>query len=345
MYKIIRPLLFLIKPETAHLLIVYTLKTLRKIPFALKLLKQCFAVSDKCLETKVLGLTFPNPIGLAAGFDKNAELVDELPSFGFGFVEVGSVTPLPQAGNLKPRLFRLPKDKAIINRMGFNNNGLAAMVQRLKHRKGNVIIGANIGKNTLTPNQAAVNDYLRCLTDLYAYAHYFVVNVSCPNVAGLCGLQDEQELSKIIQPLIDYRNAQQMRKPLLLKISPDLTREQLDQMINIVQTCGVDGIVLANTTTCRDGLHTSAKRIADIGNGGLSGSPLTQKSLDMVRHIHQQTKGTLPIIGVGGIMTEQDALNMLQAGASLVQLYTGFIYQGAGFVGRICKAIKKCKLP
>ncbi|MGL4363641.1 MAG: quinone-dependent dihydroorotate dehydrogenase [Bacteroidales bacterium] len=340
MYKIIRFLLFCIQPETAHHLIVFVLKFLQHIPFARNLLKKYFFVRDKSLEIKVLGLTFPNPIGLAAGFDKNAELADILPSFGFGFIEVGSVTPLAQAGNLKPRLFRLPKDKALINRMGFNNKGVDAMKQCLKHRKGRGIIGINIGKNTLTLNADAASDYLYCLTELYPYGDYFVVNVSCPNVADLCGLQDEHELKKIIHPLTEYRNAQKKYKPILLKISPDLMPKQIAQMINIIQCNGIDGIVATNTTTERINLKTNRSRIKAIGNGGLSGQALTQKSLATVKYIHEQTQGKLPIIAAGGIMTEQDAVNMLNAGASLVQIYTGFIYQGSSFVKRICNAIK-----
>jgi dihydroorotate dehydrogenase len=342
-YKLVKPLLFLFQPETIHDIIIGLLKVLRYVPRAVWTLKKCFSCKNKSLEVKVLGLTFPNPIGLAAGFDKNAEVVNELAAFGFGFVEVGSVTPLPQPGNPKPRCFRLPKDKAIINRMGFNNLGAEKVAKNLHSRKSRVVVGGNIGKNTLTPNELAAEDYKKSFVALYPHADYFVVNVSCPNVASLCKLQDSEHLTEIVRGLTAHRSAQQQRKPILLKLSPDLTSAQVDEALEVVKNEGLDGVVATNTTTRRNGLQTSEKEVTKVGNGGLSGAPLTQRSLEMVRYISQKTNGQLPIIGVGGVMTEQDALNMLEAGASLVQIYSGFIFQGPAFAKRICRAILRRK--
>lgn len=343
MYKALKSLLFLLQPETIHDLVMGLLKALRYVPCAVWVLKKIFTLENKSLETNVLGLTFPNPVGLAAGFDKNAEAVNELAAFGFGFIEIGSVTPLPQSGNPKPRCFRLPKDGAIINRMGFNNLGAEKVARNLRRRPVRVPVGGNIGKNTATPNELAPNDYKKSFTALYPHADYFVVNVSCPNVASLCKLQDSEHLTEIVRRLTAHRAAQPQRKPILLKLSPDLTLQQVDEAIEVVQNEGLDGIVATNTTTRRDGLQTSKNEVVKIGNGGLSGAPLTHRSLEMVRYISQKTQGKLPIIGVGGVMTEQDALNMLEAGASLVQIYSGFIFQGPAFVKRICKAILRKK--
>ncbi len=343
MYKALKPLLFLLQPETIHDLVMTLLRALRRVPCAVWTLRKIFTLEDKLLETNVLGLTFPNPVGLAAGFDKNAEAVNELAAFGFGFIEIGSVTPLPQPGNPKPRCFRLPKDGAIINRMGFNNLGAEKVARNLRRRPAHVPVGGNIGKNTATPNELAPNDYEKSFAALYPHADYFVVNVSCPNVASLCKLQDSEHLTEIVRRLTVHRAVQPQRKPILLKLSPDLTLQQVDEAIEVVQNEGLDGIVATNTTTRRDGLQTSENEVTKIGNGGLSGVPLTHRSLEMVRYISQKTQGKLPIIGVGGVMTEQDALNMLEAGASLVQVYSGFIFQGPAFVKRICKAILRKK--
>ena len=343
MYQLLKPLLFRFQPEAMHRLIMALLKVLRYTPCAVRVLKYYFSCNDKSLEVKVLGLTFPNPVGLAAGFDKNAERVNELAAFGFGFIEVGSVTPLPQFGNPKPRCFRLPADRAIINRMGFNNAGAEKVARNLRRRKPRVVVGGNIGKNTLTPNEQAAGDYQKSLAALYPHADYFVVNVSCPNVAGLCSLQDTERLTEIVRRLTAYRAAQPQRKPILLKLSPDLTVEQIDEAIEVIEREGLDGVVAANTTTRRDGLQTPAQKLEAVGNGGLSGAPLTVRALEMVRCISRKTGGKLPIIGVGGIMTEQDALNMLAAGATLVQVYSGFIYKGPGFAKRICRAIAEKK--
>ena len=301
------------------------------------LFRRYFTVKDKRLQRELFGLTFQSPVGLAAGFDKNAEVYNEMSAFGFGFIEIGTVTPLGQKGNPKPRCFRLPQDKAIINRMGFNNKGADAAANSLKKRKrkAGLIIGGNIGKNTATDNENAANDYLQDFITLYDYVDYFVVNVSCPNVTDLRKLQDKDNLTGILSGLIEQRRFQDVYKPILLKISPDLTIEQVDETLEIINKTGLDGIVATNTTTSREGLQTSAEIIEKIANGGLSGKPLTLRSLEIVRHIAEKTEGKLPIIGVGGIMTEQDAINMLQAGASLVQIYTGFIYEGPGFVKRI----------
>ncbi len=341
MYKILKPIFFLLQPETIHHIIVGLLKALRYVPGATCLLKKIFTYSNKSLEVNVLGLSFPNPVGLAAGFDKNAEVVNELSAFGFGFVEIGSVTPLAQPGNPKPRCFRLPKDGAIINRMGFNNLGADKIAHNLQKRRPRVIVGGNIGKNTSTSNELAAADYEKSFVALYPHVDYFVVNVSCPNVASLCKLQDSEHLTEIVRRLTAYRAAQAQRKPILLKLSPDLSMQQVDEALEVIINEGLDGVVATNTTTRRDGLLTDKDKVDSIGNGGLSGAPLTRRSLEMVRYISQKTEGKLPIIGVGGIMAEQDALNMLAAGASLVQLYSGFIYNGPGFAKRICRAVAK----
>jgi dihydroorotate dehydrogenase len=300
-----------------------------------------FTVSDSRLEREVLGMKFPNPVGMAAGFDKNATVYRELGMLGLGFVEIGTVTPLAQSGNPKPRLFRLPKDRALINRMGFNNNGMEAAADNLRSRAKKPIVGINLGKNTLTPNESAPADYLKVFRRLYDFGDYFVVNVSCPNVAGLTGLQTGDFLLSILEPLLDFRHGQDEYKPILVKISPDLSREDIDGVIKIVTGTSLDGIVATNTTTSREGLHISRKKLENIGNGGLSGSPLTRRAIETVRYIHEKTEGRYPIIGTGGVMSVQDALDMLDAGADLVQVYTGLIYNGPAFAKKICKALLK----
>ncbi len=350
MYKhLLRPLLFKIAPETIHHLIVGMLRIIHYIPGGRLLMRACFTVRHPSLEREVFGLRFPNPIGLAAGFDKDAEVYDEIAALGFGFVEVGTITPKPQPGNPRPRLFRLPKDQALINRMGFNNHGLENAVRNLRRRnwydpyrhKPTTLLGGNLGKNTLTPNEAAPADYLRLFRRLYEYVNYFVINVSCPNVANLAHLQDKDNLHQILRGLVEFRRGQNQYRPILLKISPDLTQAQIDDMIDVMMECGIDGIVATNTTTSREGLQTSPEVIEHIGKGGLSGKPLTKRSLEIVRYIHEKTQGNFPIIGVGGIMTPDDALAMLDAGACLIQVYTGFIYNGPGFVRKICKRLKQ----
>jgi len=340
MYKLFRPVLFLLSPETAHNVVMFFLTVSKYIPFLPFILRSYFVKSNKKLEREVFGLTFRNPIGFAAGFDKNAKVYNELGNFGFSFVEIGTVTPKGQPGNSKPRSFRLKKDNALINRMGFNNDGLALIVKRLRNQKKNkVIIGGNLGKNTDVPNEKAVNDYLKVFKGLYDYVDYFTVNVSCPNIGNLQKLQNKTELETILKVLSEERRFMDIYKPILLKISPDISFEQIDDTLYIIREIGIDGIVAVNTTTSRDGLSTSAEKVEEIGSGGLSGKPLTERALAIVKHISEQTSGDLPIIAVGGIMTVQDAVNMLEAGASLIQLYTGYIYNGPSFVRKIQKAL------
>lgn len=342
MYKsIVRPLLFRLNPEPVHHLVATSLKLGLSIPGIRCLLKMQTTVAHPLLEREVFGIKFPSPVGLAAGFDKNATLISEMYALGFGFIEIGTVTPLAQSGNPKPRSFRLPQDSALINRMGFNNHGLSCAISKLKNRRKGIIVGGNIGKNTLTLNANATVDYATVFEGLYPYVDYFVVNVSCPNIANLGALQEKDGLSDILEAITTYRASQATFKPILLKISPDLTPEQLYEQLESVKTYAIDGVIATNTTRSRDGLLTAAKRVEEIGNGGLSGKPLFTQSLEMVRLIARKTEGKLPIIAVGGIMSEQDALDMLDAGASLIQIYTGFIYNGPLFVKRINKAILK----
>lgn len=338
---LVRPLLFLLKPETVHALIVNLIKLFFAIPGTKYLTKSVFSYAHPKLKRNVFGIEFKNPVGLAAGFDKNAELYNHFDAFGFSFVEIGTVTPKPQPGNPKPRSFRLKADKALINRMGFNNKGVSNAKKMLENKRRNVIIGGNIGKNTATPNINAVADYLECFKELYPVVDYFVVNVSCPNIKDLKDLQDTDNLRAILGALTQNRQQQKVRKPILLKISPDLTNEMLDSNISIVTEMGLDGFVATNTTTSRQGLATPESEIESIGNGGLSGLPIKYRSTEIIRYVHEKTNGKMPIIGVGGIMTEKDALEKLAAGASLIQLYTGFIYQGPALAKRICKALVK----
>ena len=340
MYKhFLRPILFLFSPETIHYLIVFGLKAGRWIPGFHAILRAVFTVRHPALERDIFGLKFTNPVGLAAGFDKNAEIYNEIAGFGFGAVETGTVTPKGQPGNPKPRLFRLPKDRALVNRMGFNNRGADAMLNRLRKKKRRAVIGVNLGKNTATPNEQAPAEYLSSFRKLYDYADYFVVNVSCPNVKNLCGLQDKDHLREIISGLTEFRHGQAVYRPILMKISPDLTESQIDDTIDVLRSSGIDGIVATNTTTGREGLHTNPKEVGSVGNGGLSGGPLTNRAVEVVRYVHRKTEGRFPIIGVGGIMTVDDAVAMLDAGASLIQLYTGFIYNGPAFAKQICKRL------
>ncbi|OFX89106.1 MAG: dihydroorotate dehydrogenase (quinone) [Bacteroidetes bacterium GWF2_33_16] len=340
MYKtIIRPVLFLFQPETIHHLIVNLLKFGFKIPGLSYIIKSYYLVKDNRLKTTFLGLEFNNPVGFAAGFDKNAEVYNQFSEFGFSFIEIGTVTPIPQPGNPKPRSFRIPLDKGLINRMGFNNKGVDFAVNQLKNKKHNVIIGGNIGKNTATPNENALNDYDICFEKLYDHVDYLVVNLSCPNIKDLHKLQDADSTINILNSLIEKRSNKTIRKPILLKISPDLTDNQLDDVIETFRITGIDGIVATNTTTTRDGLKTNKETIDKIANGGLSGKPLTKRSTEIIRYLNKKSGGTIPIIGVGGIMSVEDALEKLDAGATLIQIYTGFIYEGPAFVKMINKAI------
>ena len=346
MYRfLIRPILFLLSPESIHHLLISVLKILFSIPGIRLLVKSCYHIRNKALETDFLGLRFSNPVGLAAGFDKNAEIYRDFHAFGFSFIEVGTITPLGQPGNERPRSFRIKKDKGLINRMGFNNHGAEAAAAKLaRKRPSGLILGGNLGKNTQTPNEVAVDDYEAVFEAIYDGVDYFVVNVSCPNISDLRKLQDQDSLEKILGRLLELRQGKEIRKPLLLKISPDLNQQQLDETLEIVSRLKLDGIVATNTTIRREGLNTPAKEIEAIGKGGMSGAPITARSLEVVQYIHQKTGGMLPIIAVGGIMNVQDALNMLDAGATLIQIYTGFIYEGPGLARRINRAILKRRI-
>lgn len=341
MYKLlIRPLFFLLKPETIHNLLFFILKLMQRIPVSLLILKQFkIRTNNFALERTVFGINFNNPVGLAAGLDKNAVAVQALGKMGFSHIEIGAVTPLMQAGNPKPRLFRIKKDNALINRMGFNNLGLENIVKALKGTKTDIIIGGNIGKNKITTNENAINDYEKSFEALYPYVDYFVVNVSSPNTPNLRALQEKEPLSRILGRLRQLSDEKVERKPILLKIAPDLSNSQIDDVIEIVLQCKIDGIVATNTTISREGLSISSKEIEKIGNGGLSGKPLTKRSTEVIKYIYQKSGGKIPIIGVGGIMTAEDAIEKLEAGASLVQIYTGFIYEGPALIKRINKAV------
>ncbi len=345
MYSLIRKFLFYIEPEQVHYMVMKWLRLAYSVPFIRYFVKKQFSVTDPALERELWGIKFPNPVGLAAGFDKDAKYTDALACLGFGCVEIGTVTPRPQPGNPKPRLFRLPADKALINRMGFNNEGATAAAERLAHRKEGLIIGGNIGKNKDTPNDDAILDYEAGFKALYDAVDYFVVNVSSPNTPGLRALQDKEPLMHILNRLqiLNKELGLGTCKPLLLKIAPDLTNEQLDDIIEIVKTTGIQGIVATNTTINRQGLNTPAGEIEKIGAGGLSGMPLRERATEVISYIHTNSKGSIPIIAVGGIFTAADAIEKLEAGASLVQVYTGFIYEGPAIAANICKGILKNK--
>lgn len=340
MYRyLLQPLLFRLDAEKAHYLTFDLLKVLFKIPFVASVFRRLYSIEHPTLEREVFGLRFKNPVGLAAGLDKNAVLVDELAALGFGFIEIGTVTPRPQPGNDKPRLFRLKSDAALINRMGFNNDGAAAAALRLRKRKSKVLIGGNIGKNKLTPNEEATQDYLLCFRELYEVVDYFVVNVSSPNTPGLRALQEKEPLMALLATLQTANRQRPKPKPILLKIAPDLSEAQLDDIIEIVQQTGIAGVIATNTTIRREGLHSEASLVAEAG--GLSGQPVKQLSTEVIRYLHRQSKGAFPIIGVGGIHSAADALEKLQAGATLVQIYTGFVYEGPGLVKKINQALLK----
>lgn len=344
LYKsLIRPLLFSKPAENAHYFTFGWIKRLFKVPGVSSISKSLYDFEDKRLEVEAFGLKFKNPVGLAAGFDKDAKLFDELSAFGFGFIEIGTLTPKGQDGNPKPRLFRLPKDQSMINRMGFNNQGVEAAVERLKRKKTNVLIGGNIGKNKVTPNEEAVNDYVLSFEALFPYVDYFVVNVSSPNTPNLRALQEKEPLKLLLTTLEGGNKLKQIRKPILLKIAPDLTAEQLDDIVEIVEETKIDGIIATNTTISREGLVTEKSEIEKIGAGGLSGKSVRDRSTEVIRYLHQKSKGAFPIIGVGGISTGEDAIEKLKAGATLVQVYTGFIYEGPAMIKKINKAILKWK--
>lgn len=340
MYKIIRRILFTMDAEKVHYLAMGWLTRAYSVSVTRSMLKAMFKpATKKSLETKLWGITFPNPVGLAAGFDKDARFIDPLACLGFGFVEIGTLTPRPQPGNPKPRLFRLVADKAIVNRMGFNNGGVDAAVARLRRRHEKVIVGGNIGKNKDTPNEQATDDYVACFRELYDVVDYFVVNVSSPNTPGLRALQDKEPLTNLLVTLKQLNSQRGGTKPILLKIAPDLTNEQLDDIVDIVTVTKLDGIVSSNTTISRDGLTTPVADVEAIGAGGLSGAPLRQRATEVVKYIHAKSGGKIPIIASGGIFTAADAQEKLAAGASLVQVYTGFIYEGPGIVKNICEGL------
>ncbi len=339
LYKsIIRPFFFLFDPEKVHHFTFKLIAILQAIPGVAGLTRALFVIEDERLAKEVFGLKFPNPVGLAAGFDKDAKLFNELSNYGFGFIEIGTLTPKPQPGNDAPRLFRLPADGGLINRMGFNNFGVSAAAARLRAQKHRVIIGGNIGKNKITPNENAVDDYLICLRELFAEVDYFVVNVSSPNTPNLRDLQEKEPLTKLLLA-VQAENKKLGYKPLLLKIAPDLTNAQLDDIVEIARATKLDGLIATNTTISREGLQTPKTRVEEIGAGGLSGKPVAARSTEVIAYLRSKLGPNFPIIGVGGLFTAEDAKEKLAAGATLLQVYTGFIYEGPGMVKRICKGL------
>ncbi|NCO62961.1 MAG: quinone-dependent dihydroorotate dehydrogenase [Flavobacteriales bacterium] len=340
MYKsIIRPVLFWFDPEQVHHFTFSLIRFINKIPLVPKLLKTMYVLEDRRLERNVFGLTFKNPVGLAAGFDKNAVLFNELANFGFGFIEIGTVTPKGQTGNPKKRLFRLKDDQGIINRMGFNNDGLEAVISHLKKNKGNLIIGGNIGKNTATKPEDYTKDYLECFNALHPYVDYFVLNVSCPNVGSHEKLNDKAYLEELIKEVQKANHSFKTQKPIVLKIAPDLNNHQLDDIIELVIKTKLDGVIASNTSVDRTDLKATKKRLETIGNGGLSGQPIKDKSTRVIKYLSEKSHKAFPIIGVGGIHSAQDALEKLNAGAVLIQIYTGFIYEGPKLIKDINKAL------
>ena len=338
MYQLLRTLLFRLNPENAHHLTF----SLLKFPTFSSLTGWFYKKDHPSLKRTVFGLDFKNPVGLAAGLDKDAIAFNELGALGFGFIEIGTVTPKPQPGNDKPRLFRLPKNEALINRMGFNNHGVVEAAKRLRTRKDkHLIIGGNIGKNKITPNENAVDDYIICFNELFDVVDYFVVNVSSPNTPNLRDLQEKEPLTNLLNTLQTLNNTKKNPKPILLKIAPDLTNTQLDDIIDIVKQTRIAGVIATNTTISRDGLNYDPAEIEKIGMGGLSGKPLTKRSTEVIRYLKQRSNNAFPVIGVGGIHSAEDALEKLDAGADLIQLYTGFIYQGPKLISDINKKLIK----
>jgi dihydroorotate dehydrogenase len=335
----IKPLLFKKNPEDAHHFTFSWIKKTFTLPIIKPLIKSLFQYENPVLEREVFGLKFKNPVGLAAGFDKDAKLIDEMALLGFGFIEIGTLTPKPQDGNPLPRLFRLPQDEALINRMGFNNGGVEEAVKRLKKRNTKILIGGNIGKNKITPNEEALYDYLYCLEVLHPYVDYFVVNVSSPNTPNLRELQEKEPLKKLLSEVKAANEKKKLPKPILLKIAPDLTIGQLDDIVEIALETKIDGIIATNTTIERDMLQTPKDEIEAIGAGGVSGRILAKRSTEVIKYLAVQSNHTFPIIGVGGIFSAQDAIDKLEAGASLVQIYTGMIYEGPSLVRKIKKGL------
>lgn len=344
MYSLLLKLLFLFDPEDIHHFTLSFLHYIIKIPLAKSFLRFFFLNDDKDLQVQKWGLVFRNPVGLAAGFDKNAKYIEVMECLGFGYVEIGTVTPLSQAGNDRPRLFRLPKDKAIINRMGFNNDGTDIIVERLKAlKKRKIIIGGNIGKNKITPNEKAVDDYIICFEKLFDHVDYFVVNVSSPNTPGLRALQDKDSLLEILGSLQKINLSKSKPKPILLKIAPDLGDEQIHEIVEIVNTTKIQGIIATNTTISRETLDTAIAEVEAMGAGGLSGKPVREKSNRVINVIQSTSNKSIDIIGVGGIMNKSDAIEKFQLGCSLIQVYTGFIYEGPGLVREICESLLSSK--
>jgi dihydroorotate dehydrogenase len=339
-YKsLIKPFLFGKSPEEAHHFTFSLTKKVFNLPLFKQVIKRSYSLEDKSLEREVFGLKFKNPIGLAAGFDKDAKLIDEMALLGFGFIEIGTLTPKPQEGNPQPRLFRLPQDEALINRMGFNNGGVEDAILRLHNRKSNIIIGGNIGKNKVTPNEEAEQDYLTCLNALHPFVDYFVVNVSSPNTPNLRDLQEKEPLKKLLLTVKEANDKKPIPKPILLKIAPDLTDGQLDDIIEIVNETKIDGVIATNTTIDRSALTTPQDEVENIGAGGVSGKVLKNRSTEVIRYLSEKSGKSFPIIGVGGIFTAEDAIEKLEAGAALVQVYTGMIYEGPGIVKEIKKGL------
>ncbi|MEX2594795.1 MAG: quinone-dependent dihydroorotate dehydrogenase [Anditalea sp.] len=342
MYKsLLKPLLFLKQAEDAHRLTFSLIQSTFSVPGLKHIIKRLYHFEDKSLERKVFGLTFKNPIGLAAGFDKDAKLIDEMAMLGFGFIEIGTLTPISQGGNPIPRLFRLPGDKALVNRMGFNNGGIDKAVKRLEKRKSNVLIGGNIGKNKVTSNEDAEKDYIICLETLHPYVDYFVVNVSSPNTPNLRDLQEKEPLKKLLLSVKVANDKKEKPKPILLKIAPDLTNGQLDDIIGIVQETGIDGVIATNTTIDHSTIYFEKEQAAKIGTGGISGEPLKARSTEVIRYLSEKSGKSFPIIGVGGIFSVEDAIEKLEAGAALIQIYTGMIYEGPGIIRKIKKGLAR----
>ncbi len=342
MYKLlIRPFFFLFTPEKAHHFTLILLKLVLSVPVGGRLFRRYFTVRDPRLEVEAFGLKFPNPVGLAAGFDKDGKHFRAMAAMGFGAIEIGTVTPKGQPGNPQPRLFRLVADEGLINRMGFNNEGVEALVRRLQKARipEGLIIGGNIGKNKVTPNEQAADDYRLCFEQLFPYVHYFVVNVSSPNTPDLRALQDKEPLTRLLQELQQLNRQRPHPKPILLKIAPDLTDDQLEDIIDIVRQTAIDGIIATNTTISRTGLHTPPEKVDAMGAGGLSGKPLRQRSTEVIRFLHERSEGRIPIIGVGGISGPEDALEKLRAGACLLQVYSGLVFEGPALVKRINQAL------
>ena len=339
--KLLRPILFCFYPEKIHDLTFLFLNFFNKIPFIFFFVNVFYRVNHPKLETKLFGINFPNPVGLAAGLDKNAKFINQFSSFGFGFVEIGTVTPLAQKGNSKKRLFRLVSDQGIINRMGFNNDGVDVVLERLK-RNNKAVIGGNIGKNKVTDNKDAVSDYLICFEKLFPYVDYFAVNVSSPNTENLRDLQHKDNLYSLLKAIQEKNSTYSKRKPILLKIAPDLSNDQLLDVVDVVKLTSIDGVIATNTTLSREDLNSPFDLTSQ--KGGLSGRPLCKKSTEVIRFLHEKSNGSFPIVGVGGIMSSEDAIDKIKAGASLVQLYTGFVYGGPRLVKQINKSILRYRL-